>query len=130
MRNSPFRPVFAASAILFAAIALAGCGAKPARPVPGPPEVGFVVVKVGPVPLQTELPGRTSPYAVSQVRPQINGIIQARLFEEGANVRAGQPLYRIDPAPYRATVDQAKGALASAQANLVTVKLKALEPGP
>jgi membrane fusion protein (multidrug efflux system) len=77
------------------------------------------------VPLQTELPGRTSPFAISQVRPQINGIIQARLFTEGSTVKAGQVLYRIDPAPYRAAVDQAEAVLANGQANLVTVKLKA-----
>ena len=112
------------SAVIAAGLELAACGRPPPPPRP-PVEVGVVVMKPQVVPLQTELPGRTSPYAISQVRPQINGIIQARLFAEGANVRAGQPLYRIDPAPYRAAADQAKGVLASAQANLVTMKLKA-----
>jgi membrane fusion protein (multidrug efflux system) len=119
-----FRSVFLTSALIVVALELAACGRPPA-PARPPVEVGVVVMKKQVVPLQTELPGRTSPYAISQVRPQINGIIQARLFEEGANVRAGQPLYRIDPAPYRAAADQAKGVLASAQANLVTMKLKA-----
>jgi membrane fusion protein (multidrug efflux system) len=77
------------------------------------------------VPLKSDLPGRTSPFQVSDVRPQINGIIQARLFEEGANVRAGQLLYQIDPAPYRATYDQAVAQLANARATLVSAKLKA-----
>jgi membrane fusion protein (multidrug efflux system) len=74
--------------------------------------------------LESDLPGRTTPFQVSDVRPQINGIIQARLFEEGANVRAGQLLYQIDPAPYRATYDQAVAQLANARATLVTAKLK------
>jgi membrane fusion protein (multidrug efflux system) len=117
-------PVILLAAIA-AAMGLAACaphGPPPARP---PAEVGVVVMKTQAVPIQTELPGRTSPFAISQVRPQINGIIQARLFQEGATVQAGQVLYRIDPAPYRAAVDQAKGVLASADANLVTLKLKA-----
>ncbi|MDB5460920.1 MAG: efflux transporter periplasmic adaptor subunit, partial [Caulobacteraceae bacterium] len=106
------------------ALGLTACGAK-APPAKPPAEVGYVVIRSQAVPLQTELPGRTAPFAISQVRPQVNGIIQARLFQEGANVRVGQPLYRIDPAPYRAAVEQARGVLASAQANLVTMKLKA-----
>jgi membrane fusion protein (multidrug efflux system) len=89
------------------------------------PTVGYVIVKTEPVTLTTELPGRTSPYLTSDVRPQINGIIKARLFKEGAAVKAGQPLYEIDPAPYQAAYDQAKAQLASAQANLATTKVKA-----
>jgi membrane fusion protein (multidrug efflux system) len=91
----------------------------------GPPVVGYVVVKTQPVTLTTELPGRTSPYLTSDVRPQVNGIVKARLFKEGGDVRVGQPLYQIDPAPYRASFDQAKAQLLSAQANLATLKLKA-----
>jgi membrane fusion protein (multidrug efflux system) len=91
----------------------------------GPPEVGVVTIEPQAVNLSTLLPGRTSPFAVSDVRPQVNGIIQARLFEEGSNVRAGQVLYQIDPAPYRAAYDQAKAQLASAQANVATAKVKA-----
>ena len=90
----------------------------------GPPEVGVVTIQPQPATLSTVLPGRTSPYAVSDVRPQVNGIIQARLFQEGSNVRAGQVLYQIDPATYRAAYDQAKAQLASAQANLATAKVK------
>ncbi len=117
----------AASAIGVAGLlALAGCGRRHASPPPmGPPEVGVVTLQGQPVNLTTVLPGRTSPFAISDVRPQVNGIVQARLFEEGANVRAGQPLYQIDPAIYQATYDQAKGVLASAQANVATAKLKA-----
>ncbi len=62
---------------------------------------------------------------VSDVRPQVGGVIKARLFTEGADVRAGQPLYQIDPAPFKAAYDSQVAALAKAQANLATVKLKA-----
>jgi membrane fusion protein (multidrug efflux system) len=82
-------------------------------------------MRVQPTPLVTELPGRTSPFAISDVRPQVNGIVQARMFAEGGTVKKGQILYRIDPAPYRAAVDQAKAQLANAEANLTTVRLKA-----
>ncbi len=91
----------------------------------GPPEVGVVTLEPQAVVLTTVLPGRTSPYAVSDVRPQVNGIIQARLFVEGSNVRAGQVLYQIDPATYRAAYDQAKALVASAEANVATAKAKA-----
>ncbi len=72
-----------------------------------------------------ELPGRTSPTLSSDVRPQVNGIILKRLFVEGGEVRAGQVLYQIDPAPYRAALDQAKGQLANGQASLTTSRLQA-----
>ena len=91
----------------------------------GPPVVGYVVVQTQPVTLTTELPGRTSAYLTSDVRPQVNGVIKARLFTEGGDVRAGQALYQIDAAPYRAALDQAKAQLLNAQANLATVKAKA-----
>src|ERR1700761_2313680 len=90
----------------------------------GPPEVGVITLEPQSVTLTTVLSGRTSPYAVSDVRPQVNGIIQARLFQEGANVLAGQVLYQIDPAVYRAAYDQAKGQLASAEASVATAKAK------
>jgi membrane fusion protein (multidrug efflux system) len=91
----------------------------------GPPEVGVVTIEAQPVSLEAELPARTTPYQVSDVRPQVNGIIKARLFVEGSNVKAGQVLYQIDPAPYQAAYDQAAAQLANAQANLVTAQLKA-----
>jgi len=74
--------------------------------------------------MDTELPGRTDAYLTSDVRPQVSGIILKRLFVEGALVKAGQPLYQIDPSLYRAAVGQAQGQLASAQANAVTARLK------
>ncbi len=101
------------------------CAKKPAPPPPPLPQVGYVTIKAEPVTRTTELPGRTAPTLSSDVRPQVNGIIKARLFTEGADVAAGQVLYQIDSAPYQATLDQAKGTLASGQANLTTTRLQA-----
>jgi membrane fusion protein (multidrug efflux system) len=121
MRTNPaLRLVVLAGAVLL----LQACGARPVGRQPIP-EVGVVVMQPQAVALQTELPGRTNPYAISDVRPQIGGIIQARLFVEGANVNAGQVLYQIDPATYKAAYDQAAAQLASARANVVTAKAKA-----
>ncbi len=107
-------------------LGLSGCGRgdKDSK-APPPPEVGVVTIQSEVVALTTELPGRTSPFAISDVRPQISGIIQARLFQEGATVKAGQPLYQIDPATYKASFDQAKAQLAYAEANVRTTRLKA-----
>jgi membrane fusion protein (multidrug efflux system) len=107
-----------------AALLLAACGAHqpPQRP---PPTVGVVTVQPQAVTLTTELPGRTNPYEIAEVRPQVGGIIQARLFTEGGIVQAGQVLYQIEPAPFQAAYDQAQGQLASAEANLADTKLKA-----
>jgi membrane fusion protein (multidrug efflux system) len=104
---------------------LAGCSKPAAGPPPGPPEVGIVTLAPERVVLTTELPGRTAPYLVAEVRPQVSGLLQQRRFEEGADVRAGQLLYEIDPAPYRAAVDQAEAALAMAEANLPAAKARA-----
>ncbi len=117
----------AGAALALFCLALAGCGGHGggAPPDPGPPEVGVVTLRAAPVTLTTELPGRTSPFETSDVRPQVGGIVVARPFTEGALVRAGQVLYQIDPAPFRAAYDQAKAQLESAQANLSTTQLKA-----
>jgi membrane fusion protein (multidrug efflux system) len=102
---------------------LAACGKNDAKPAaagaaPPPPEVGVVTVATGDVGLVTELPGRLEPARVAQVRARAAGIVQQRLFREGSDVRAGQVLYRIDPAPYAAANASAQAALARAQANL------------
>ncbi len=109
------------------ALLMSACGGKPQGGFDpnAPAAVGVVVVKTEPVNLTTELSGRTSAALVSEVRPQVSGVIKARLFQEGANVRAGQPLYQIDPATYRAALDSAQAALAQAQANATSAKLKA-----
>jgi len=75
--------------------------------------VGFIIIKEQPVALTAELPGRTDPFAVSDVRPQVSGIILHRLFTEGSTVKAGQALYQIDPAPYQAAYESAEASLAS-----------------
>lgn len=91
----------------------------------GPPEAGFVVLATETVPLFIELGGRTSAYETSEVRPQVSGVIKARLFEEGALVRAGQTLYQIDPSLYEAASAQARANLASAEATRVAAEEKA-----
>lgn len=102
---------------------VSGCRRQQAAlPPQGPPEVAVVVVSSEEVPLSTELPGRTSPYLVAEVRPQVTGILQARLFEEGQDVEAGTVLYQIDPAPYEAAYDRAKAALAVAEAEVPAVQ--------
>ncbi|MFB3787390.1 MAG: efflux RND transporter periplasmic adaptor subunit [bacterium] len=77
------------------------------------PEVAVVEVKTQRVVLTTELPGRTSAYLMAEIRPQVSGLIQERLFEEGSDVQAGQPLYQIDPAPFQAAYDNAQANLAA-----------------
>ena len=107
----------ALSGPLVAGLLLAGCGKpKSAGPPPaGPPEVGVMTIQPQRVAVTTELAGRTSAYLVAEVRPQVGGIIQERLFTEGSDVKAGDVLYRIDAASYQAACDSAKAALAKAQ---------------
>ncbi len=99
---------------LVALLALCACGQEKQQQMP-PPMVGFIVIKEQPVSLIAELPGRTNAFAVSEVRPQITGIVQRRLFTEGALVKKGQALYQIDPGPYRAAAASAEATLASAK---------------
>ena len=112
--------------VMLGACALAGCSkSDPAGAPQGAPEVGVVTIEPQRTVLTAELPGRTSPFAVSDVRPQVSGILKARLFTEGGLVAAGQPLYQIDDAPYRAAFDSAQAQLANAKAALTTARLKA-----
>ncbi len=99
---------------------LSACGGKKEQPAPPPPAVSYVVVSEQAVALSTELPGRTAAFETSDVRPQVNGLIRERLFTEGDMVHAGQPLYRIDPAPYQAQVASARAALARARASIAS----------
>ena len=99
----------------------AGGGMGPGGPTP----VGVIVAKIESVTLTSELTGRTSAHLVSEVRPQVNGIVKARLFQEGGYVRAGQALYQIDPATYQAAYNSAAAGLAQAQAAATAAKLKA-----
>jgi membrane fusion protein (multidrug efflux system) len=108
----------AVAALLVAAWLLYPRQAPPAA-APPPSPVGVIVISEQPVTLTAELPGRTSPYETSDVRPQVDGIIRARLFTEGDYVRSGQPLYRIDPITYEARVANARAALARARATTI-----------
>ena len=117
----------AAAALL---LALAACGDK--QPQAGPPgggmppaEVGVVTVTPGDIGLITELPGRLEASRVAQVRARAAGIVLQRLFREGSDVRAGQPLFRIDPAAYAATYSSSQAGLAKAQANLAQATMLA-----
>ena len=111
--------------VLSGMLIMSGCGQQPAKtgPPPGPPEVGVIVIQPQRVSLTTELPGRTSPHLVAEVRPQVSGIIQKRLFTEGSDVKAGQVLYEIDPAPFEAAYASAKAAQAKAEANVIPARL-------
>jgi membrane fusion protein (multidrug efflux system) len=106
---------------------LGGCGqqATSGPPKGGPPEVAVVTMQPKPVAITTELTGRTSAYLVAEVRPQVGGIIQKRLFTEGGDVKAGSVLYQIDPATYQAAYAGARAALARAEANFSTTRLRA-----
>ncbi|MCK9688193.1 efflux RND transporter periplasmic adaptor subunit [Scleromatobacter humisilvae] len=107
-----------AAAVLAAALTLAACGDKapPSGPPPAP-EVGVVTVAPKTLDVPTELPGRVEALRVAQVRARVTGIVQKRLFVEGTDVKEGQVLFQIDPAPYKAAIDSARAALAKAQAN-------------
>ncbi|WP_244847995.1 MULTISPECIES: efflux RND transporter periplasmic adaptor subunit [unclassified Caballeronia] len=117
----PFHLVSAATA----AILLAACGQKQSAPPPQTPEVGIVTIEPSAVPVRTELPGRTSAYLVAQVRARVDGVVLRREFTEGSIVKAGQRLYKIDPAPYIAQLNNAKASLAKAQANLASTTAQA-----
>jgi len=99
-----------------AAVLLAGCHHRAPPPTPPPPRVSVVTLRAQSVPIVTELPGRVNAYRTADVRPQVNGIILKRLFVEGSEVKTGQQLYQIDPAPYKAAYDSAVAANASARA--------------
>jgi membrane fusion protein (multidrug efflux system) len=112
---------------LSVSLALSGCGrsAEAGPHAAGPAVVGVSTVAAQSVALDSELSGRTSPFAVADIRPQVSGIVMKRLFTEGGEVKAGQSLYQIDPATYRASLDSAQASLAQAEANLVSARLKA-----
>ena len=127
-QREPFARALIGPVVLAVALALSACskGAEPAKAgapagnAPPPAEVGVVTVTPGEVGLITELPGRLEASRVAQVRARAAGILQERLFREGSDVKAGQTLFRIDAAPYEATLQSAKASLARAAANLST----------
>jgi len=127
MSSNPFLTHGTTALSLASALVLAACGDPPGGPPPqlsGPPQVGVQVVQPQRVALETVLPGRTVPYQIAEVRPQVTGLVQARRFEEGSLVKAGQALYQIDAASYQASYDSARAALAKSEANLRSTRLK------
>jgi len=125
--SSP-HPVFRLSVpALVVSVLLAACDKSVPPPPAAPPamEVSVVTLQPQTVTLTRELPGRTSPYLVAEVRPQVGGIVKARLFTEGSRVKAGQPLYQLDDAIPRADQETAKAALVRAQAALNSARPKA-----
>ena len=126
-RAAALRLAFAAFAGA-AALSLAACDDEVSASSPAaqqaPPKVGVSVMRAEAVRVTTELPGRTVAYRKAEVRPQVDGVIRKRLFEEGAAVEAGQPLYQIDPATYEAEVKAAEADLARARAALTGTNAK------
>jgi membrane fusion protein (multidrug efflux system) len=114
--------------LIWTVLLLAGCqresGSAAGGPggAPPPAEVGVVTIEPQSVTLTTELPGRTSPFRIAEVRPQVTGVLLKRLFTEGAEVREGQQLYQIDSSPYQAAYDSAQAQLAKAQAELASAQ--------
>ncbi|MEI8172414.1 MAG: efflux RND transporter periplasmic adaptor subunit [Deltaproteobacteria bacterium] len=120
--------IIAATGVLSGFLILVSCGQQNAANGPprgGPAEVAIVTVHPEKVAITTELSGRTSACLVAEIRPQANGLIQKRLFTEGADVKAGQVLYQIDPAPFKAALDNASAALDRAKANLPAIRSRA-----
>ncbi|WP_323024762.1 efflux RND transporter periplasmic adaptor subunit [Castellaniella sp.] len=120
-RRSLWRPL-----LLFAlALGLAACAKQDDSPALSQAEVGVVTLQSERLPIASELPGRTRAYLTADVRPRIGGILRKRLFTEGATVHEGDVLYEIDPAPYQAAYDSARGTLAQAEAAVLSARPKA-----
>ncbi|HEY1151990.1 MAG TPA: efflux RND transporter periplasmic adaptor subunit [Pseudoduganella sp.] len=118
---SRYLPLAAAALTL----TLAACGKKEeAKTAPPPPQVSVITVSTGALAITDELPGRVEAYRIAQVRARTPGIVLKRVFEEGGDVKAGQVLFRIDPAQFQATYDSAEAAVARAEANLAQADLK------
>ena len=115
-RDGGFAAGFPVHLAVLSMASLTGCGHEAPPAAPPPPKVSVVTLQTQAVPIITELPGRVAGYRTADVRPQVNGIILKRLFAEGKDVKAGQQLYQIDPAPYQASYDSAVAADVSARA--------------
>lgn len=125
MRKSQ-RSSLLAVAVTLMALTLAACGDKaPQQGAMPPPEVGVVTVKPTAVPVINELPGRLEGVRTAEVRARVEGIVLSRNYREGGEVKAGQVMFRIDPAPYQAQLQSAKASLARAEANAVAARQKA-----
>lgn len=130
-KNRGLTPL-AAVLMLSGSLVLAGCDNKDQQQAgqQQAPEVGIVTLKSAPLKITTDLPGRTSSFRIAEVRPQVSGIILKRNFVEGSDIKAGESLYQIDPATYKAAWDSAKGELAQAQANaqIASLTVKRYKP--
>ena len=121
---------------LLLSLALASCGSGDAQGGGGPGgrggpvQVGFVVVQPSSVPVEQSLPGRVAAFQISEVRPQVSGVIRRRLFREGSIVRQGQTLYQIDPSLYQAQVNQASANVQSARASADAARARAARYRP
>nr|WP_053105718.1 efflux RND transporter periplasmic adaptor subunit [Thiopseudomonas alkaliphila] len=118
MKRTFLRPALKLSSLACAVVLLTACNEEEANTTSQqqpPPKVGFVTLEAQPYTLTTELPGRTAAYRIAEVRPQVTGIIQKRLFTEGTDIKAGDQLYQIDPAIYQAN-------LKSAEANQIATR--------
>ena len=127
-RRRPWKIAAAAALLLLSACGKSdpqGSGAGGRGGPKGPTQVGYVVVEPGSAPIQQLLPGRVAAYQVSEVRPQVSGVILRRLFREGSLVRQGQTLYQVDPSVYQAQAAQASANLQSARANAIAARTRA-----
>ena len=131
-RRTPMRSAQVSSLLPIVLLLAAGCSKGAAQSEGGPPapEVGIITVQAQSVALTSELAGRTAAFETSEVRPQVSGLVEARLFTEGTIVRSGQPLYRINPSLYQAAVNEAAADVssASAQATGARVRTQRLRP--
>ncbi|MFZ2858987.1 efflux RND transporter periplasmic adaptor subunit [Acidovorax sp.] len=129
--HSPLPPLrsprpLACATLMGLALLLGACSDKAPPVAPkGPAEVGVVTLQPERQTVTTELPGRTSAYLSAEIRPQVGGIVQQRLFTEGAQVKAGQPLYQLDASSYQVALASAEASLAKAQANVGTAEVNA-----
>ncbi len=126
---SPRRAILAGLALIVPAL-LAGCDGRSKPPAAPSPTVGVLTLHAEPVTRTTDLPGRVTASLMADVRPQVSGVLLKRLFPEGSEVKEGQQLYQIDPAPYQATYDSAVAALARDQATYATASAKAARYKP
>lgn len=126
-KTSGLAPNILVMAVLLLAVTLSACEQKKEAPKQRPtPEVTVMTVRTEPVGLTTELPGRVACFRTAAIRPQVNGLIIKRLFNEGALIKKGQPLYEIDPAPFQAALDSAEAALDRARAQLPSIESRAV----
>ena len=108
------RNIRLAAALLFGASTLAACGQAEVGASPSPTEVAVATAEVATVIPMDDLPGRVVAFRTAEIRPQVSGVVTRRLFDQGSEVHAGQPLFQIDPAPYQAEAEGAQAALSRA----------------